>query len=75
MELTLTELLAGKACRIKNKEYFPTAAYVEPFLEKVHKVTNNFIIRAEKPSQITYNLDKGIAIENITWILGTSNIK
>ena len=67
MELTLNELLAGKACRIKNKEYFPTAAYVEPFLERVHNVTNNFIIRAEKPSQITYNLDKGITTENITW--------
>ena len=40
MELTLNELLAGKATRIKNREYFPTKAYVEPFLERVQKLTS-----------------------------------
>jgi hypothetical protein len=40
MELTLNELLAGKATRIKNREYFPTKAYVEPFLKRVQKLTS-----------------------------------
>ena len=54
MELKLNELLAGRATRIKNREYFPTAAYVEPFLERVSKLTKDFRINAVTPSQITY---------------------
>ena len=32
MEITLDELLQGKATRTKERAYFPTEAYVEPFL-------------------------------------------
>ena len=41
MEITIDELLAGKGTRIKNNEYFPTAGYVEPFLERMYKFTNS----------------------------------
>ena len=33
MELTLDQLLAGKPTKIRTKDYFPTKAYVEPFLD------------------------------------------
>ena len=67
MELQLNELLAGRATRIKNKEYFPTAAYVEPFLERVHNLTSEIRINAVTPSQITYTGDGNISTEDITY--------
>ena len=67
MELTLNELLAGKATRIKNKEYFPTRAYVEPFLERVQKLTSNLRIQVQLPKQITYTEDGSINTEDITY--------
>lgn len=67
MELQLNELLAGRATRIKNKEYYPTSAYVEPFLERVNKLTNEIRINAVTPSQITYTGDGGISTEDITY--------
>ena len=67
MELNLNELLAGRATRIKNREYFPTAAYVEPFLERVSKLTKDFRINAVTPSQITYTGEGNISTEDITY--------
>ena len=67
MELKLNELLAGRATRIKNREYFPTAAYVEPFLERVSKLTKDFRINAVTPSQITYTGEGNISTEDITY--------
>lgn len=67
MELQLLELLAGRATRIKNKEYYPTSAYVEPFLERVNKLTNNIRINAVTPSQITYTGDGNLSTEDITY--------
>jgi len=67
MELTLTELLAGRATRIKGKEYFPTKAYVEPFLERVHKLTSEFRVQVQLPSQITYTAEGDINTEDITY--------
>ena len=66
-ELTLTELLKGKATRIKNKEYFPTAAYVEPFLERAQKLTSDFRVQIQLPSQITYTESGNINTEDITY--------
>lgn len=66
-ELNLNELLAGKATRIKNKEFFPTAAYVEPFLERVQKLTSEFRVNAVLPSQITYSADGTLNTEDITY--------
>ena len=67
MELTLNELLAGKATRIKNREYFPTKAYVEPFLERAQKLTSEFRVQVQLPTQITYTEDGSINTEDITY--------
>lgn len=67
MELQLNELLAGKGTRIKNKEYFPTSAYVEPFLERVQKLTNEFRIQVQTPSQVTLDSSGNIVTEDITY--------
>ena len=67
MELSLNELLAGKATRIKNREYFPTKAYVEPFLERVQKLTSEFRVQVQLPTQITYTEDGSINTEDITY--------
>lgn len=67
MELQLSELLAGKSTRIKNREYFQTAAYVEPFLERLNKLTSEFRIQAVTPNQITYSGDGTLSTEDITY--------
>lgn len=67
MEVQLNELLAGKATRIKNKEYYPTHAYVEPFLERVKKFTDNIRISVQTPNQITYSGDGSLSTEDITY--------
>lgn len=41
MELTIEQLMQGKATRIKDKEYFTTEAYVTPFIDRVSKMTDN----------------------------------
>lgn len=67
MIITLQELLKGKATRIKNKDYFSTNAYVEPFLERVHNLTDEFRVQVQLPSQITYTEDGNINTEDITY--------
>ena len=57
MQLTIDQLLNGKATRIGKRNYFPTAAYVEPFLERMYKFTSNFIVEAELPKQVTRTAD------------------
>ena len=71
MEITIDELLKGKATRIKNKEYFPTRAYVEPFLDRVSKtLTDKFIVKVETPDQITTNEGTEDITYNRVWIQG-----
>ena len=67
MELTLGQALAGKSTSIKGKEYLSTAAYVEPFLERMSKYTDNFIFNGIQPDQITLTKDGDINLEDITW--------
>ena len=67
MELQISELLSGKATRIRNKEYFPTAAYVEPFLERVQKLTSEFRIQAQLPNQVTFDSNGNIITDDITY--------
>jgi hypothetical protein len=67
MELQLSQLLAGKPTRIKNREYFSTAAYVEPFLERVQKITKEIRVQVQLPSQITYTANGDINTEDITY--------
>ena len=67
MDIELNTLLQGKQTRIKNKEYFPTAAYVEPFLERLSKFTDNFICKAVLPNQITLTKSGDIDLEDQTF--------
>lgn len=53
MELELNDLLNGKSTKIKSKEFLPTRAYVEPFLEKFKDIQVKFTCHAELPKQIT----------------------
>ena len=66
-EITLNELLQGKQTRIKNRDYFSTKAYVEPFLERVQKLTSEFRVQIQLPTQITYTENGDINTEDITY--------
>ena len=57
MEITVQELLQGKPTIIKNKEFFQTRNYVEPFLEKMSKITEDFRVQVRTPDQITVSKD------------------
>lgn len=52
-DITINELLKGKSTIIKNREFFPTKTYVEPFLERMSKFTDDFRIQVKLPDQIT----------------------
>ena len=52
-EITLGELLKGKATLIKNKEFYPTKSYVDPFIDKMSAFTDDFRIQVKLPDQIT----------------------
>ena len=45
MELTLPQLLQGKATKIKDKEYYTTEQYVTPFLEKCQSILMNLLFK------------------------------
>lgn len=74
MEISLNELLAGKATKIKDREYFCTEAYVAPFLERVSKLTDNFIIQAKPADQISLTPSGGINMDDViynrVWVQG-----
>ena len=74
MEVTLEQLMAGKGTLIKNKEYWPTEAYVSPFIKRLEAVVERFEIKVETPSQITLTKDGTINTQDITynrvWIQG-----
>lgn len=53
MEMTIQELLKGKSTLIKNKEYYPTKFYTEPFIERMSKFTNDFRVQVKLPDQMT----------------------
>lgn len=72
MELTIDELLKGKATIIKGKEYLSTEAYVTPFLERMSKFTNDFRIQAKLPDQISITKKEDLNLEdtvfNRVWV-------
>ena len=74
MEVTLDQLMQGKGTLIKNKEYWPTEAYVSPFIKRLEAVVERFEIKVETPSQITLTKDGQINTQDITynrvWIQG-----
>ena len=57
MEITTQELLQGKSTIIKNKEFFPTKTYVEPFLDKMSAFTDDFKVQVKVPDQMTLTKD------------------
>lgn len=67
MELTIEELLKGKATKIKEKEFYPTEAYVTPFLERLQKLTTDFRIKAELPKQVTITKKDDINFDDVTY--------
>lgn len=68
MEITLSELLEGKSTIIKNKEFFPTKTYVEPFIERMSKFTDNFKINVKLPDQMTTSQNTPDLAFNRVWI-------
>lgn len=64
MEITLDELLLGKATVIKDNEYYPTAAYVEPFLERMQKYTTDFRVQVKLPTQLTKDQNNTMNVYN-----------
>ncbi len=66
-EIQLNELLAGRRTRIKNRDYFQTAAYVEPFLDRVQKISKEIRVQVQLPTQITYTANGDINTEDITY--------
>lgn len=72
MELTINDLLKGKATVIKGKEYLSTEAYVTPFLNRMSKFTSNFKIQAKLPNQMSLtereNLNLEDTVFNRVWI-------
>lgn len=67
MEITIEELLKGKATRIKEKEYFTTEQYVTPFLERMSKMTDDFRVQVKLPDQITKTKEGEIDMDDITY--------
>lgn len=67
MEITVDELLKGKATSIKKNNYFPTRAYVEPFIDRLSKFTNDFRVQVTLPEQITKTIEGDINMDDITY--------
>lgn len=57
MEITIPELYKGKSTVIKNREFFPTKTYVEPFIEKMSALTDSFLVQVKLPDQMTFSKD------------------
>lgn len=56
-DITIQELFKGKSTIIKGKEFNPTQNYVEPFIDKMSKFTDDFRIQVKYPDQMTTNKD------------------
>jgi hypothetical protein len=64
MEITIDELLQGKATAIKDRNYFPTKAYVEPFLERMSQYTDDFRVQVKLPDQLAVDDEDTINVYN-----------
>lgn len=71
MDITLTELLKGKATKIKDKAYYQTEAYVNPFLNRLVKIPgvseDNIQVKVELPEQITITKREDVNFDDITY--------
>ena len=68
MEITIDKLLKGKPTIIKSKDYLSTSEYVSPFIDKMSKFTDNFIIKVQTPNQITTSNGEEDITFNRVWI-------
>lgn len=68
MDITVQDLLQGKSTILKNKEYFPTKTYIEPFLEKMSKYTDEFLVKAKVADQMSITKDTTDVVYNRVWI-------
>lgn len=58
MDISLNNLYEGLPCLIKNKEFYATKMYVEPFVDKMSKFTDKFLIQIKEADQLsTINKD------------------
>ena len=67
MELTIEQLLQGKATKIKEKQFFTTKAYVEPFFERMSKYTEEFIINVKPADQISVTSSGEVNFDDIVY--------
>lgn len=67
MEITIEQAMLGLPTKIKGKEYFGTKAYIEPFLDRMSKYTDNFTIQVKPADQISLNKDGEVNFENIVY--------
>jgi hypothetical protein len=65
MEVTLAELLEGKATIIKNKDYLATKDYVQPFIDSMSKFTNDFRVKIKLPDQMTMGQTQDITYNRV----------
>jgi len=47
MEITIKELTEGYPCLIKNKEFFSTKTYIDPFIDRMSKFTDDFRVQVK----------------------------
>lgn len=67
MDITIEQAYLGLPTKIKNKEYFATRNYIEPFIDRMSKYTDNFTIQAKPADQISLNSDGTTNFENIVY--------
>lgn len=67
MQISIDQLMNGKATRIGKRAYLSTAAYVEPFIERMSKFTKDFIVEVELPKQVTRTVDGDVNADDITY--------
>lgn len=53
MNITLDQLYKGKASQIRNRNYLATKDYVDPFIQRMSKITNDFRVKVKLPLQVT----------------------
>lgn len=68
MEITLSALLEGKPTVIKEKQYYATKKYVQPFIDEMSKFTKDFIIHVQMPDQVTISNNNRDLTYNRVWI-------
>lgn len=67
MELTIQQAYAGRPTKIKGKEYLSTEAYLDPFINKMSKYTNDFRIQGILADQVSLTQDGEINLEDTVY--------